>query len=103
MMTVKSIKATKVMGCPGSFGVVGEVVVAEDGKEVYLTYSLYDTEVYAVSNCSLYGYLAEDGAEPTDEVVTDEYVSLDAVKEETEYGAAFAMLYDIAMKVGKEI
>ena len=102
MITLKSIKAAKVMGCPGSFGIVAEAVVVEDGEEVYLTYYNYDMEVYAVSKCSLYGFLAEDGAKPEAET-SQEYTSLAEARKDQKYGEAFVALWETACKVGKGI
>ena len=102
MKTLKSIKATKVMGCPGNFGVVGEAVVIDDGREIFLTYYNYDMEVYSVSDHSLYGFLAEDGPAPEEEP-RYEYSSLEEAEQESKYGAAFALLADAVGMFRKEI
>lgn len=101
MAILNSVKAKKVMACPGSFALVAEAVLYEEGKEVYLTYQLYDTEEFTVSNESVYNYLAEDGPAPKEEV-SEEYTRLADAKK-TRYGKTFEMLRRMCGKLGAEV
>ena len=101
MAILNSIKATKVMACPGSFALVAEAVVRENGEEVYLTYQLYDTEEFTVSKESVYHFLAEDGENPAE--IQEEYTSLAQAKRESKYGNVFWMLKRMCGKLGEEV
>lgn len=101
MAILNSIKASKVMACPGSFALVAEAVLKEHGEEIFLTYQLYDTEEFTVSKESVYHYLAEDGGQPAE--ITAEYTSLAQAKRESKYGNAFAMLKRLCGKLGAEV
>lgn len=101
MAILNSVKATKVMACPGSFALVAEAVLYEQGKEIYLTYQSYDTEEFTVSNESVYHYLAEDGKQPAE--ITAEYLSLAQAKRESKYGKTFEMLKRMCGKLGEEV
>lgn len=98
-MSMISIKAKKVMACPGSFALVAEAVLQENGKETFITYQLYDTEEFTVSDESVYNYLAEDGPQPS-KMVDKEYLSLAQAKRESEYGKVFEMLKRLTQKLG---
>lgn len=99
MAILKSIKATQVMACPGSFALIAEAVLAEDGKEVFVCYQSYDTEEYVVAKQSVYHYMAEDGKDPAE--ITEEYTSLAEAKK-SGYGKTFAMLNRLVKKLGEE-
>ena len=97
---ITSIRAKKV---DPSGALVAEAVVRESGfEDVYLTYQLYDVPVYAVSKESLYGYLAEEGAEPAEDAVTEEYNSLEEAMDNTGYGYIFSLLHLLAMQLGSD-
>ena len=100
MGILNSVKAKKVMACPGSFALVAEAMLLEKGEETYVTYQLYDTEEFTVSKESLYDYLAEDGDEPA-EGILEEYTKLSEAKK-TKYGKVFEMLKRTAGKLGEE-
>ena len=100
MAILNSIKATQVMACPGSWALIAEAELLEDGKTVYVTYQSYDTEEYTVSKSSVYDYMTgedESDATPVDE----EYTSLKEAKA-TKYGKTFAMLNRLVKKLGEE-
>ena len=97
MSAMNSIKAKKVMACPGSFALVAEAVLSENGQEIYVTYQLYDTEEFTVSNESVYHYLAENGDQPAK--ITEEYLSLAQAKRESQYGSVFEMLKRLCGKL----
>ena len=100
MATLNSIKATQVMACPGSWALVAEAELLENGKTIYVTYQSYDTEEYTVSKSSVYDYLTgEDESVP--DPVDEEYTSLSAAKK-TKYGKTFAMLNRLVKKLGEE-
>ena len=97
---ITSIKAKKV---DPSGALVAEAVVRESGfEDVYLTYQLDDVPVYAVSRESLYGYLAEDGAMPAEDAVTEEYTSLEEATDNTGYGYIFSLLHLLANQLGRD-
>ena len=100
MATVISMKAKKVMACPGSFALVAEAELREDGEEIFVCYQSYDTEEYVVAKQSVYHYLAEDGTNPAE--VTEEYTSLAQAKK-TRYGKVFADLNRMCKKLGEEV
>ena len=100
MAILNSIKAKKVMACPGSFALVAEAVLRENGDDIFLTYQLYDTEEFTVSKESVYNYLAEDGQQPAEEV-SEEYLSLAQAKRESKYGDTFEMLKKLTRKLGE--
>ena len=99
MAILKSIKATQVMACPGSFALIAEAVLQENGKEVFVCYQSYDTEEYVVAKQSVYHYMAEDGKDPAE--ITEEYTSLAEAKK-SRYGKTFAMLNRLVKKLGEE-
>ena len=101
MAILNSVKAKKVMACPGSYALVAEAVLYEKGKEIYLTYQLYDTEEFTVSDDSVYKFLAEDGDQPAE--ITEEYLSLAQAKRESKYGNVFGMLKRLCGKLGEEV
>ena len=99
MAILKSVKATQVMACPGSFALIAEAVLAEDGNEVFVCYQSYDTEEYVVAKQSVYHYMAEDGKDPAE--ITEEHTSLAEAKK-SRYGKTFAMLNRLVKKLGEE-
>ena len=99
MATLMTIKATQVMACPGSWALIAEAVLRENGEDVFVSYQSYDTEEYVVAKQSVYHYMAEDGTEPAE--VTEEYTSLAEAKK-TRYGKTFAMLNRLVKKLGAE-
>lgn len=99
MAIVNSIKAKKVMACPGSFALIAEAVLFENGEEIFVTYQSYDTEEYTVSKDSVYNYMAEDVGDPAE--IDEEYTSLKEAKA-TRYGKVFAMLNRLVKKLGEE-
>lgn len=102
MAILNSLKAKKVMACPGSFALVAEAVLRENGEDVYLTYQLYDTEEFTVSKDSVYNYLTGEG-EASGDPVDEEYLSLAQAKRESKYGKVFEMLKRTAGKLGAEV
>ena len=99
MAILKSVKATQVMACPGSFALIAEAVLDENGKEVYVCYQSYDTEEYVVAKQSVYHYMAEDGENPAE--IMEEHTSLADAKK-SRYGKTFAMLNRLVKKLGEE-
>jgi len=102
MAILNYVKARKVMACPGSFALVAEAMVMENGKETYITYQLYDTEEFTVSDFSVYDYLAEN-APDNGKMVDEEYLSLAEAKRKTKYGKVFEMLKRMCGKLGQEV
>lgn len=100
MAILNSIKATQVMACPGSWALIAEAVLREDGKDLYVCYQSYDTEEYVTAKQSVFHYMAEDGKEPAE--IIDEYTSLSEAKK-SKYGKTFAMLNRLVQKLGEEV
>lgn len=100
MAILNSVKAKKVMACPGSFALIAEAVLLEQGKEIFVTYQIYDQEEFTVAKGSVFHYMAEDGKEPAE--ITEEYLSLAQAKRESKYGTTFGMLKRLSGKLGKE-
>lgn len=100
MTILNSIKATQVMACPGSWALIAEAVLREDGKDLYVCYQSYDTEEYVTAKQSVFHYMAEDGKEPAE--IIDEYTSLSEAKK-SKYGKTFAMLNRLVQKLGEEV
>ena len=100
MAILNTLKATKVMACPGSFALIAEAVLLENGEKIYVTYQSYDTEEYTVSKDSVYNYMTGEG-ESTSDPVDEEYTSLAEAKK-TRYGKTFAMLNRLVKKLGEE-
>lgn len=98
MAILNSVKAKKVMACPGSFALIAEAELIEDGKEIYVCYQSYDTEEYVVAKDSVFHYMAEDGKTPAE--ITEEYLSLSQAKRESKYGKTFDMLKRLCGKLG---
>ena len=100
MAALNSMKAKKVMACPGSFALVAEAELYDQGKEIYVTYQAYDTEEFTVCSESMYDYLAEDGPAP-EAAFTEEYTSLAQAKRESKYGKLFDSLKRMCRKLGE--
>ena len=100
MAILNSIKATKVMACPGSFALIAEAMLRENGEEIYVCYQSYDTEEYVVAKQSVYHYMAEDGKDPAE--ITEEHTSLADAKK-SRYGKVFEMLKRTVGKLGEEV
>lgn len=99
MAILNSIKAAQVMACPGSFALIAEAVLKENGKEIYVCYQSYDTEEYVTAKQSVFHYMAEDGKEPAE--IMEEYTSFAEAKKSA-YGKTFAMLKRLCGKLGTE-
>ena len=97
-MSIVAIKARKIMACPGAFAWLAEAEVMEDGKTVYVLVQYYDGEEYTVRANSLYGYLAEDGAEPDGEFL-EEHTSWKEAKESA-YAGVFEKLRKVIKMLG---
>lgn len=98
-MSILEIKAKKIMACPGSWAWLAEALVnVGDGNEVFVTVNYYDTEVYSVSNHSLYAYLAEDGDEPEGELL-EEYAEYKEAKQSA-YAEVFGQLRKVIKMLG---
>ena len=86
-MSIVSIKAKKVMACPGSWAMVAEAEVMEESGFLYVMAQEYDTTELTVSKQSLYAFLAEDGDEPAVEFL-EEYTAWKDAK-----GSAYADVF----------
>lgn len=98
-MAIITIKAAQVMACPGSFALIAEAVLRENGKEIFVCYQSYDTEEYVIAKQSVYHYMAEDGTEPAE--IVSEYTSLSEAKKSA-YGKTFEMLKRLVKKLGED-
>lgn len=97
-MKVYGIRCKEVMACAGSWAVVAEAAVEEDGKEVYVMIQEYDGTEYVVTDKSLYDFLAGDGDEPNAEFLEEHTTWKEA--QGSAYAGVFKMLKGVMKKLG---
>ena len=99
-MEIIGIKAKDILACAGAWAQVVEAeVVEEDGSITYVLAQEFDTTELTVSKKSLYGFLAEDGAEPVVEFL-EEYTAWKDAKGSA-YAAVFAQLRKVMKMLGR--
>ena len=99
-MKIYGIKAKEVMACAGSWAVVAEAEVGlEDGSVVSVLAQEFDTIELTVSTQSLYGFLVENGAEPTVDI-SEEYTAWKDAKA-SEYAGVFDKLKKVLKMLGE--
>lgn len=88
---IQSMRAGRVLSCPGVYGYDAEAVMVNDGKELYAHVNQYNGMMnYTVSEKSIYDYMVNDAEDPGAEF-TESYEELDEAKE-SEYYSAFEIL-----------